>query len=246
MEQNYNNASSSPAVETQWPRAFGVYKPSRDAVRKNLSAVILLIVGNIAIVYILGILFQAIFGKTLGVVLSDLVTWVIDAFLISAQVYVYISGVRGKRVEVGEALKSAQPLWWRMFLLQLLVGLTVLGGFILLFVPGIIFALKLSLASYYLVDKNCGVMEAYKSSWEATKGNLGKIWGLVGVNILFILLCIVLVGIYFSIMYGASFALLYDYLNKRQLAAPQPEAQPTPTPTSAPTQTPTPTPTPQA
>lgn len=230
MEQNYNNTTSSQASVTNWPRAFGAYKPSRDAVRKNLSAVILLIVGNIAIVYILGILFQAIFGKNLGVVLSDLITWVVDAFLIAAQIHVYLSGVRGTRVELGEALKTAKPLWWRMFLLQLLVGLTVLGGMILLIVPGVIFALKLSLASYYLVDKNCGVMEAYKASWEATKGNLGKIWGLIGVNILFILLCVVLVGIYFSIMYGASFALLYEYVKKHQLAAPKPEVQPTPAP----------------
>lgn len=228
MEQNYNNTQPSSSTTTQWPRAFGAYKLSRDAVRKNLSAVILLIVGNIAIVYILSFLLGAILGSKLGVVVSDLVVWVIDAFIIAAQFYVYISGVRGKRVELGEALKVAQPLWWRMFLLQVLVGLTVLGGFILLIVPGIYFALKLSFASYYLVDKNCSVMEAYKASWDATKGNLGKIWGLVGVNILFAILCVVLIGIYFTVMYSAAFAALYEYINEQQ----PPEPKPVPVPQS--------------
>jgi uncharacterized membrane protein len=228
MEQNYNNTQPSSSTITQWPRAFGAYKLSRDAVRKNLSAVILLIVGNIAIVYILSFLLGAILGSKLGVVVSDLVVWVIDAFIIAAQFYVYISGVRGKRVELGEALKVAQPLWWRMFLLQVLVGLTVLGGFILLIVPGIYFALKLSFASYYLVDKNCSVMEAYKASWDATKGNLGKIWGLVGVNILFAILCVVLIGIYFTVMYSAAFAALYEYINEQQ----PPEPKPVPVPQS--------------
>jgi uncharacterized membrane protein len=115
-----------------------------------------------------------------------------------------------------------------MFLLQVLVGLTVLGGFILLIVPGIYFALKLSFASYYLVDKNCSVMEAYKASWDATKGNLGKIWGLVGVNILFAILCVVLIGIYFTVMYSAAFAALYEYINEQQ----PPEPKPVPVPQS--------------
>lgn len=226
MEQNYNNSTSSSAAST-WPRAFGAYKPSRDAVRKNLSTVILLVVGNIVAVYLLGIIFQTVFGKTTGVLLSDFATWVVDALLVTAQIHVYLSGVRDKRVEVGDAIKTAQPLWWRMFLLQLLVGLTVLGGFILLIVPGIIFALRLSFASYYLVDRDCSVMEAYKASWEGTKGNLGKIWGLVGVNFLFLILCIVIIGVYFIVMYSASFALLYEYINKRQPAAPKPETAPT-------------------
>lgn len=228
MEQNYNNTQAPSSNVTSWAGAWGAYKPSRDAVRKNLSAVILLVVGNIVVVYLLGVIFELVFGKTTGVLLSDFATWVIDALLVAAQIHVYISGVRDKRVEVGDALKTAQPMWWRMFLLQLLVGLTVLGGFILLIVPGILFALRLSLASYYLVDKNCGVMEAYKASWDATKGNLGKIWGLVGVNFVFLLLCIVLIGVYFIIMYSASFALLYEYINKHLPAASQPEAAPAP------------------
>lgn len=228
MEQNYNNTQAPAASVPTWNGAWGAYKPSRDAVRKNLSAVLLLVVGNIIAVYLIGVIFQVIFGRTFGVLLSDFATWVIDALLVAAQIYVYLSGVRDKRVEVGEALKTAQPMWWRMFLLQLLVGLTIVGGFILLIVPGIFFALRLSLASYYLVDKNCGVMEAYKASWEGTKGNLGKIWGLVGVNILFVILCIVLIGIYFILMYSASFALLYDYIKKHQPAAPKQEAAPAP------------------
>jgi hypothetical protein len=55
-------------------------------------------------------------------------------------------------------------------------------------------------------------VEAYKASWNATKGHGSKIWGLIGVTALFALLMIVVIGVYFIIMYAAAFALFYLYI----------------------------------
>ena len=69
--------------------------------------------------------------------------------------------------------------------IAILSGLAVLGGAILLIVPGIILAIRLQYAGYLLVDKNTGVMEALKKSMAMTKGVawdlfvLGCLMGLV-------------------------------------------------------------------
>jgi len=66
------------------------------------------------------------------------------------------------------------------------------------------------------VDQKLGVLEAYKASWHATKGNGGKIWAIFGVTLLMILPTVTVIGfiatIYLTWMYSAVFALLYTYI----------------------------------
>lgn len=61
------------------------------------------------------------------------------------------------------------------FLAQLLVGIIVVLGFILLIVPGIIASLALFLTSYYVIDRKMGPVNAIKASMAATKGYRWKI-----------------------------------------------------------------------
>ena len=43
---------------------------------------------------------------------------------------------------------------------------------------------RYTLASYFLIDQNLGILEAMRRSSAATKGFSGAIWGLVGVQAL--------------------------------------------------------------
>lgn len=65
---------------------------------------------------------------------------------------------------------------WKLLLKFLGAGflsaLIVVGGFILLVIPGIIFCMKLVFVPYFVVDKGLGPVQAVKASWNATKGNL--------------------------------------------------------------------------
>lgn len=219
MEQNYNNSKTQSTLEGDWPRAWGIYKHSRDAISKNVSTYLLVVIGSFGILFALGLILQMIFGRKVGVYIYDVVSYLIVIWVTIALVNVYLASVRGKSIELEESIKTTASLWGRMLLLQVLIWLTIIGGLILLIVPGIIFQLRLSLATYYLVDKDMSVMEAYKASWEVTKGNLGKIWGLVGVKLLFYLLWFVLIGIYLTIMYTTVFAYLYEYLEKNKLTS---------------------------
>ena len=67
------------------------------------------------------------------------------------------------------------------FLASLLTGLIVIGGFILLIIPGIFFALRLKFAVYLIIDKNLAPVDAVKASWRITKGN---VWNLFFFGIL--------------------------------------------------------------
>jgi uncharacterized membrane protein len=63
---------------------------------------------------------------------------------------------------------------WRLFFKYLfgtiLYSLIVMGGLILLIVPGVMWSVRFQLCTYFIVDKGAGPVEALKLSSEATKG----------------------------------------------------------------------------
>lgn len=78
-------------------------------------------------------------------------------------------------------LLSEYRLFFRFVAGYILYSLIVLAGFILFVIPGIIWAVKFSLWSYLIVDKNMGPIEALKASSKATDGNK---WNLFSFGIL--------------------------------------------------------------
>jgi uncharacterized membrane protein len=75
--------------------------------------------------------------------------------------------------------------FWRYLGVAVLYILIVVGGFLLLIVPGIIWAVKFSLCYYFVVDKGLGPIEALKASSRTTKGVK---WDLFGFDIFTILI----------------------------------------------------------
>ncbi len=71
------------------------------------------------------------------------------------------------------------------FLTSFLTGLIVIGGLILLIIPGIYLAIRLKYAVYLVVDKNLGPIEAIKAGWKITHGN---VWNLFFFGILLFLI----------------------------------------------------------
>ena len=85
-------------------------------------------------------------------------------------------------------LFSCAPLFIKYLLASILYGLIVLGGTILLIVPGIIWAIKYMFFSYFIVDREVGPVEALKRSAEITQGAKWDLFllglALAGINIL--------------------------------------------------------------
>jgi uncharacterized membrane protein len=73
--------------------------------------------------------------------------------------------------EVGlSALYRSAGKFFRVLVGQILYGLIVLAGFILLIVPGIIWGIRYSMYLYFIVDKDMGPIEALTASARVTQG----------------------------------------------------------------------------
>lgn len=133
----------------------------------------------------------------------------------------------GQKPELGDFLREARVLGF-YFLTMLLVVSVVMAGFILLIVPGIYVAIRLSLAVYYVVEQNKDPIEAVKSSWEATKGMAGSLFlfGVVVFGLLVAgLLCLILgvIPVWFTTIIASAY--LYRVLNQRLAARGSPIPQ---------------------
>ncbi len=62
------------------------------------------------------------------------------------------------------------PLFFKYIIGSILYGLIVLGGLILLIIPGIILGIKFQFFGYFIVEKGLGPIEALKRSSAITKG----------------------------------------------------------------------------
>ncbi len=69
-----------------------------------------------------------------------------------------------------ETLFTQIKYFWRILGGQILVGLIVAAGLILLIVPGIYWGLKYQFTTNIIVDKDLGILEAMGKSGELTKG----------------------------------------------------------------------------
>ena len=118
-------------------------------------------------------------------------------------------------------LFDAWDCFWRYLGAALLYALIVVGGFLLLIVPGIIWAIQFSLYRYFVIDKGLGPIEALKASSRTTRGAKLELFALEFICcgiILLGLLCLV-VGLYIAV----PIVIVVKALVYRQLAAQTPE-----------------------
>jgi len=115
-------------------------------------------------------------------VLSILVDMGITAFVLRAHDDISHASLRD--------LWHPQPFWY-YFIATFLVGVSVVAGFILLIIPGIILILMLAFVKYIVIDRGLGPIEAMKESARITKGQRWELLlfflALLGLNVLGVL-----------------------------------------------------------
>lgn len=94
---------------------------------------------------------------------------------------------------VGDILGSVWPRLISLILLQIVVGILVAIGLILLIVPGVILALMWISAIPAMVVEGLGVFDSMNRSAELTKGNRMRILA-VGLVVLAVYICIAVIG----------------------------------------------------
>lgn len=75
-----------------------------------------------------------------------------------------------------QGMFNAKDYFWRYIGVSILYSLIVLGGLILLIIPGIIWAVKYSMSTFILIDTNAGIKESLRKSGELTQGNKWNIF----------------------------------------------------------------------
>ena len=149
--------------------------------KKNIAFFIGLLVIVFIINFIPGLISEYLNENLVGlIILINLAAWVLQVIIGMGLIKIGLNFVDGKKSEIGD-LFSCVNLFIKYFLGSLLYGLIVLGGLILLIVPGVIWAIKYQFFSYYIVDKGMGPLDAIKNSGKITDGAKGTlfIFGLV-------------------------------------------------------------------
>lgn len=132
--------------------------------------------------------------------------------------WVFLRASRKEKFKLTDMFSVFSRNYWNAVGAGILSFLIVIGGLILLIIPGIYFAIKLTFVPYLIIDKKMKVIEAIKSSWALTKGHEWTIFlmWLLGGLIAIAGLVVLIVGILFSFIWiSSAFAILYNSVSKK-------------------------------
>jgi hypothetical protein len=139
-----------------------------------------------------------VLDRSLGLVLAGVLVAAVIGFIISFVLQAAIlraaaQATIGDPVDPEESYRFGFKRLGSVILLSLLVGLAILGGLILLVIPGLIFAVFLSVSIPVLIVENRRGTEAMSRSWNLVKGHF---WHALGV----ILVAAIIAGVISSII----------------------------------------------
>ncbi len=169
---------------------------------------------NFAMLLLMFIVYAAISGVS-AVPLLGTVFIVIPLELGYANVF--LRAVRKEKFEVEHVFSGFQN-YWNSVKAGVLVLLIVLGGLILLIVPGIVFGCKLAFVPYLVVDRKMAATEAIKESWRMTNGHSMEVFGIGLLGILLAiagLICLVVGVIIAEMWIESAMASLYFAVNSK-------------------------------
>ncbi len=116
--------------------------------------------------------------------------------------YAHLKAARADSLKIEDMFEAFRN-YLNAVLANILVGAIVVVGFMLIIIPGIIFACKLAFTPYLVTDRKMEVIEAVKESWRMTNGHAWTVFfiGLLAIPIFIVGLILFGVGIILSIMW---------------------------------------------
>jgi hypothetical protein len=185
---------AAPADHAPWPAAQGAPAPGQPVAWSAVEAISYawgLVTGHFASVtlpivglYLLStaVGYAVTFGLTAvaglvgdsvvtaaATLVGSLIQVALGLLFAGAATRFTLAAARGQRVELSE-LAGITPLLGRLVGFALLMSLAVLGGTLLLIIPGIIVAVALTFGNAAMVDEGLGAVAALKRSWQLSEG----------------------------------------------------------------------------
>jgi uncharacterized membrane protein len=141
-----------------------------DAMKANVGFLILLQI-LVAAIFIAEVLCQnAVVNKGAAPhAIVNIVVWIVNTIIYMGLTRITLRYCDKEKASFSD-LFSCISLFFKYFFTSILYSLIVLGGTILLIVPGIIWALKYSQSLYLVVDKGMGPKAALRESARITMG----------------------------------------------------------------------------
>ena len=139
--------------------------------------------------------------------------------------YAYLKAAREEGPELSDLFVAYKRAFIPSILTNLLLLICVSIGLLLLVIPGIIVAVRLSFAPFLVVDEELGPMDAIAESWRRTKGYGWKILGtwLLAIPITIGGLILFIVGVIPAAMWiYLAYASLYAAVTARRRTATAP------------------------
>jgi len=121
----------------------------------------------------------------LGVGIGLLIVFAIVAIFLNAMnTVLQLRASKGQKPDFKTLVEAAKKYWLPLIGLEILSALMVLGGLVLLIVPGIIILGRIIYAPFFMVDRDLSIVDSLKASNELSKAHQGVTWGAIGVYIL--------------------------------------------------------------
>lgn len=200
-------------VPASWPGAWGIYKTSKEVIKSNLGVLLTLIITPYAVDLLMAI-------AKLQNSVQDITSYVVHSIFAVMLAIAILAAIRGVKLDLSQVFsKITVKLVVGLVLVSIITTIITLFSLLLFIIPAFFIVPRIALAMYFLIDKGLGPVESVKASWEATKGNVGKLYGIFGALLAFGLLMVTIIGIpfaiYFLIMYAAALPLLYTYATSK-------------------------------
>lgn len=130
--------------------------------------------------------------------------------------WVFLRAARREDFRITDLFSVFERNYWNAVGAGVLLFVTIVLGYLLLVVPGIILTCRLAFVGFLIVDRNMKVMESMRTSWAMTKGRGWSIFCMLVLALIVIIagLIALFVGVFVSSMWIiAAFAVLYHSIS---------------------------------
>jgi uncharacterized membrane protein/predicted RNA-binding Zn-ribbon protein involved in translation (DUF1610 family) len=161
----------------------------------------------------------AIYGTSL---IFALLQFCVTSYLEAGYHVLLLKIARGENPEIADIF-SGRRYFWRILLANFLFTLMLYLGLLLVLIPGILVALAFWPFMYVIVDRDVGVMEAFRRSTELTSGNYGAsvLLGLVILGLGLLGVAALCLGWIFTVpLSGLMMAVAYCLMSGQAVANP--------------------------
>jgi len=216
--QNNENMNQNQIIETS---VSGAYGHGWGILKKHFPELLLVFLVQLLLSVPMGFTSMFFDVQYVGAFTTGLFNFIYSVLVLMPVSYgsswVFLKAVRGEPFRVQDIFFAYQS-FGNILLANLLVILIVGAGFIMLIVPGIIFACKLSFVPYLVMDEKMEAVDAVRKSWNMTKGYSWTIF-LMGVVAFFVglcgLICFIIGIIPAAIWISLAFATIYMSVSGR-------------------------------